>query len=353
MSGANVQVDVVVPCYNYARYLPQCLDSIRKAGSTARVLIIDDCSTDDTPEVGQQLAAADPLVEFRRHAKNQGHINTYNEGLIDWAQSPYSILLSADDLLAPGSLERAVRLMDRHPEVHMTYGFATIFTDTKPPVVDQASDEHQLIPGPQLIQRICAEGNVVPTPAAIVRTAIQQQVGGYKRHLPHSGDMEMWLRFASLGPVGVFNAVQAHYRVHDTNMSRQIYSLALRDRHEQLEACREACEFADGRVPGFADWVAAMAERFAAESFWVGSSAFDRNDAELTAKCMELAREFDPSIVRSRMWRRFRLKQVMGPRLWKGVRKLLNRHDDAGSGVEDRAPPPGSRIGWWPGQVGS
>ena len=48
-----------------------------------RVLIIDDASTDDTPEVAAALAAEDARVEFRRHAVNRGHIATYNEGL-EW-----------------------------------------------------------------------------------------------------------------------------------------------------------------------------------------------------------------------------------------------------------------------------
>ena len=39
--------------------------------------------------------------------------------------------------------------------------------------------------------------NIVPTPTAIVRTAMQKQVDGYRFELPHSGDMEMWLRLAS------------------------------------------------------------------------------------------------------------------------------------------------------------
>jgi glycosyltransferase involved in cell wall biosynthesis len=114
MSG----VDVVVPCYNYARFLPRCVSSILdQQDVNVRVLIIDDASSDDTPQVGQRLAELDPRVEFRRHDVNCGHIATYNEGLLGWASAKYSLLLSADDMLAPAALARATRLMDRHGDV--------------------------------------------------------------------------------------------------------------------------------------------------------------------------------------------------------------------------------------------
>ena len=93
------RVDVIVPCYNYARYLPACAGSaLDQPGVDVRVLVIDDCSPDDTPAVGKKLAAEDARVEFRRHEQNKGHIETYNEG-IEWASGDYVLLLSADDMV--------------------------------------------------------------------------------------------------------------------------------------------------------------------------------------------------------------------------------------------------------------
>src|SRR5262245_8621798 len=97
-------VDVFVPCYNYGRFLRECVGSVlAQPGVEVRVLILDDCSTDDSAEVGRALAASDPRVEYRRHATNRGHIATYNEG-IDWAAADCTMLLSADDLLTQGAL---------------------------------------------------------------------------------------------------------------------------------------------------------------------------------------------------------------------------------------------------------
>src|SRR3954466_1183486 len=114
-------VSVIVPCYNYAHFLANCVNSVlTQAGVTVDVLIIDDCSSDDTATVGADLAT-DSRVNFRRHEKNIGHIPTYNGGL-EWATGDYTVLLSADDLLTPGALARSTGVMDSNPSIGMAYG---------------------------------------------------------------------------------------------------------------------------------------------------------------------------------------------------------------------------------------
>jgi hypothetical protein len=71
---------------------------------------------------------------------------------------------------------------------------------------------------------MCAVGsNLIITPTAIARTSVQKYIGGYRASLPHSGDMEMWLRFAAHGAVAKLDVVQAIYRKHRSNMSDPYY----------------------------------------------------------------------------------------------------------------------------------
>ena len=54
-----------------------------------------------------------------------------------------------------------------------------------------------------------------------MRTSVQKQVGGYDRRLPHTGDLEMWMRLAAHSDVGYIRGVdQAFYRMHDQNMTK-------------------------------------------------------------------------------------------------------------------------------------
>jgi glycosyltransferase involved in cell wall biosynthesis len=204
------KVDIVVPCYRYGCFLPQCLGSIlSQSMADFRVLIIDDASPDDSGAVAEALARSDPRVEAVLHPLNQGHIATYNEG-IAWASSPYFLSLSADDFLAPGALQRAVEIMDARSDVVLTYGACIDTHSGEPgaiPVPPTNAANWTVRSGPDFIAETCDTiRNNVPTPTAIVRTAVQHTIGGYIPALYHSGDMEMWLRFAAHGSVAALRA---------------------------------------------------------------------------------------------------------------------------------------------------
>jgi glycosyltransferase involved in cell wall biosynthesis len=221
--------DIIVPCYNYGRFLETCVRSVlNQSVSDVRVLIIDDASSDDSFAVGERLAREDSRVSLIAHPVNKGHIETYNEG-IAWASGDYLLLLSADDFLVPGALQRAAEVMDENPDVVLTFGDCIPWFDASPapevaPVGTYTWSRFDLMAA------ICASvTNVVPTPTAIARTSVQKAVGGYRKSLPHAGDLEMWLRFAASGSVTRIDAVQAVYRKHSTAMSNAYFAEILAD----------------------------------------------------------------------------------------------------------------------------
>jgi glycosyltransferase involved in cell wall biosynthesis len=350
-------VDVVVPCYNYARFLHRCVDSVLcQEQVDVRVLIIDDASSDNTPEIGKRLAALDPRVDFVCHQVNQGHIATYNEGLLGWASGEYSLLLSADDMLAPGSLARAIQVMDRHKEVGMTYGMALVVGDGEVPAggLKFAPEDYQIVTGEKFLERCCQSGNPVPTPTAVVRTKLQRKLGGYRTEFPHSGDMEMWMRFAVHGSVGVVRAVQAYYRWHSGNMSCQYYNKKLSDRREVLRTCKHVFDTWGERFPRFDVWWKSMCQRCGDDAFWQASEEFDKGDKDAYKAYLEFAEEISPSIRHSSMWWRLRAKRFVGNSLWQKLSPAL-KWVRGGDGGSLRMPAdlvtgfrPGMQTGWWP-----
>jgi glycosyltransferase involved in cell wall biosynthesis len=250
----NSTVQVLVPCYNYGRYLRQCVGSVlSQEGVDVRVLVIDDQSSDDTPEVCRSIAAQDARVEFIRHPRNKGHIATYNEGIAR-AQGDYFVLLSADDLLTPGSLARATGLMNRNPTVGFTYGYAkpVYGAELPPPRTDETGCS--VWRGRDWIGSMCRSGrNFVMSPEVVMRMDIQKRLGGYSASLPHSADMEQWLRAAAMSDVGRVNgADQAYYRVHEQNMHRTVCSGLLFDLKARRDAFLSALETEAAAVAGAA-----------------------------------------------------------------------------------------------------
>lgn len=212
------RIDIAVTCYNYGRFLRQSVESIlNQSHAQCRVLIIDDASGDETPAVSAALAREDKRVQLLRHPVNLGHIATYNEA-IHLAEGDYLLLLSADDFLLPGALARAVAVLDRESEVGLLIGQSIRNESGKSDGQAAPTRNVGLLDPAGFIWDLVLE-NRVATATAIVRTTVQKQLGGYLAELPHSGDLEMWLRFALQSRIACLDAVQAVYRRHEANMS--------------------------------------------------------------------------------------------------------------------------------------
>jgi hypothetical protein len=339
-------VDVVVPCYNYGRYLKGCIESVLSQRDVdVRVLIIDDASSDDTPVVGEGLAANDTRVTFRRHAVNLGHIKTFNEGILDWARAPYTLLISADDALTPGSLARSTRVLDAHPEAGMVYGIALVIKhdSEKIETADAAVPTYQIISGQRFLQQSCEYGIPAPSPAVVVRTSLQQRLGGHRAHLPHSCDMEMWMRFATQGSVGAIKDMQAYYREHGANMNLQYCNRTMGDSRQQIVACREVFDHWCADLPAFGAWMITQRRRLCDEAYWHAGRALEEGDNEGAAMCLAFAREYDPAAWRSPAWWKFRTKAVLGRRVWNNLVPWMQRVRGRGESNQVK-----TLFGWWP-----
>ena len=217
-------IDVVVPCYQYGRFLRESVGSIlSQQVACLRVLIIDNASTDDSLEVAQQLAIEDTRVEVAAHKSNLGQQASYNEG-IDWASADYFMILDADDLLAPGCLQRALSVLDRDPSLVFCHGVERQMVGGTMPAFDTAvpaqGADWQIVSGTDFIRTLCAKGyNLVGNTTVIRRTGAQKEIGYYVPYLKYANDMNMWLRLALLGNVAETKVVQGIRRIHSGQMT--------------------------------------------------------------------------------------------------------------------------------------
>lgn len=220
-------VTVVIPCYNYGHYLGRCVQSVLdQEDVTVDVLVIDDASPDGSGEVAASLAARDSRIHVIRHAKNRGHIATYNEGL-PRATGDYTVLLSADDMLTPGCLARAATLMDSHPQVGMVYGTSLIFNDNTVPSPRTSAKAWVIWEGSDWLAYRCRTGrNPIRSPEVVMRTRVLHKIGYYRHDLPHAADFELWMRASTVSGIGyVAGADQAYYRIHAGNMHQSSFDI--------------------------------------------------------------------------------------------------------------------------------
>jgi glycosyltransferase involved in cell wall biosynthesis len=275
-------------------------------GVDVDVLVIDDASTDGSAQVAAALAAADGRVTLAMHARNQGHIATFNQGL-SRATGDYVVLLSADDSLTPGSLRRATALMEANPEVGFVYGCAVAFDDDTTPAPPRTRERAWAIwDGDDWIADRCREGtNSVRSPTVVMRRSVARSVGDYRAELPHSGDLEMWLRAAAAARVGVvMGADQANYRQHSASMSRAQFVGRLVDLQERRRAFDSFFARHDDRG-AIEVWRPAAYRAMSREAVLVAVMMFDQGQGgdPAVAGLLELARELEPRVTSFWPWK--------------------------------------------------
>jgi hypothetical protein len=323
-------VDVVIPCYRYGAVLPTAVRSVLdQPGVDVRVLVIDDASGDGSADVARELAAVDSRVEVWEHETNKGHIATYNEGLLGWASADYCALLSADDALTPGALKRAADLMDAHPEVGFVYGRPLHWDGSSPlPPARTESQGWTVYKGRSWLRRRFEVGDgCITSPEVVVRTSLQQKIGGYDPELPHTGDIEMWMRFALHADVGYLRGVdQAYYRVHGSNMSVSYYSASgVGDLRQRLVAYTALLERANGQFPEGRVLETGLRRVLAKDALRRAGRAYDKGQAEVEPvdELVAFAREAYDDVEKLPEWHTLRLRQRLGVRATRALRPLV------------------------------
>jgi hypothetical protein len=226
--------------------------------------------------------------------------------------------------------------MDTNPEVGFSFGNVIELSErgAETPtrsIIRAANDAHtRILKGSEFIE-LSGSDNLVPTCSAVVRTDLQKRLGGYRNELPHTGDMEMWLRFAAHASVGFIPACQGVYRQHRGNMSTVYYSIAnghvlyakngrladLRQRKSALDYFAKHCrDLASQRV----HLCSRLYRRLAELAVSHASSAFNDGEIGESSQLSGFALAVCPEIKRSSAWIKLACKRRMGARTWRAVR---------------------------------
>ncbi len=111
----NPRVTIIMPTMNRAQLLPRSIESVLSQNFTDyEFIIIDDGSTDATPNVVEEYAEKDPRIRYIRYEKNQGIPTVRNRGIAE-AKGKYIAWQDDDDEWLPGKLEKTVQKLDSLP----------------------------------------------------------------------------------------------------------------------------------------------------------------------------------------------------------------------------------------------
>jgi len=216
------RVSFVLPCYNYARYLSDCLKSIfgQEGERDFEVIAVDDGSSDDTQEVLKRFA--DPRLKVLVHSVNQGHVATINEGLAA-ARGEFIARIDPDDRYRPYFLAVTLDKFRSFPDVGLVYGDAAVIDESG---VERARRSDRIhggrdFRGNEFLSLL--EENFICSPTAIARREAWLKALPVPEGLAFH-DWYFTLLMAREHDFYYVNHVLADYRVHALNHHGRIVS---------------------------------------------------------------------------------------------------------------------------------
>jgi len=197
-------VSIIVPTYNYARFLPEALESVRAQTYTDwECIVVDDGSTDDTASV---LRAAETNDSRIRHVSqdNRGPSAARNRGIAE-STGDYVQFLDADDLLPPTKLEHQVLAMEADPSIGIVYSDSRFFRGSATDLIGyRMPGPRPSSPAPGLsssdpVLRALIQHNITVVEGPLIRRSVITTVGLFDESLNRAEDWQYWLRCALAG----------------------------------------------------------------------------------------------------------------------------------------------------------
>jgi glycosyltransferase involved in cell wall biosynthesis len=241
--------------HNYARFLPECLDSIlAQTFASFEVVLIDDASTDDSAAVIERYVA-DERVRVARHSENRGFTSSLIEGTEELSRGRFLTVISADDLvLDREAFGRQVAALEANPAAGLC---ASAYLKLGP------GQERELrrpfatpvIPGPEAVRALLTDRECsLLHSGTVIRRETYRAAGGYDPALRNYVDLALWVALGALGSVAFVDAPLYGYRIHGSQFSgsgdqrRAVLREGVAVCHQAIQTARAARLDIRGRV---------------------------------------------------------------------------------------------------------
>jgi hypothetical protein len=212
-SSTTPAVSVVMAVYNGERFLRESVESVlAEPFRDLELVVLDDGSTDATPEILAEYGAADPRVVVHREPGDS--LAEALNRCVAHCTAPLLARLDADDVSVRGRLEEQVGFMKAHPEVVLLGGQARLINDR-----GEAFGTAEYPTGDAALREALRAINPFVHSAVVMRRAAFDAVGGYRSNLAHSEDLDLWLRLAERGGLANLPKPVVEYRMHDAQQS--------------------------------------------------------------------------------------------------------------------------------------
>jgi glycosyltransferase involved in cell wall biosynthesis len=207
------KISVLIPTYNYARYLDQAIQSVLNQTFTDfELIIVDDNSSDNTNTVMQKYLA-DKRISYYKNPTNLGLPGNWNKCL-SLAKGKYLKFLMADDKFHPQLLEKFTAIFDRYPNVSVVTSNKALI-DTRDAITERYNQPYQFLhQGEKIIYESLKTMNFIGEPTTVMIRRENMRLGNFNTEYCWIPDWDMWLRHLSIGDCYIIPEVLSYFRQH-------------------------------------------------------------------------------------------------------------------------------------------
>lgn len=204
------KISVVLPCYNGATMLPTAIEScINQSFKDWELIIVNDCSTDNTLEVALQYADIDNRIRVLDNETNLKLPASLNRGFSE-ARGLYYTWTSDDNIMHANMLQELSSFLDRNPECGLV---ASDYI-----VIDEHDNLKRKVELPDNLSVLLPLNNYLGC-SFMYRKEVAKYVGDYRVDLFLVEDYEYWIRIAMEYPIARLNKILYSYREHPKSLT--------------------------------------------------------------------------------------------------------------------------------------
>lgn len=219
-------VSIIIPNFNHAPYLKQRIDSVlSQTISDIEVIILDDCSTDNSREIIEQYREHPKLAHIILNTQNSGSTFKQWKKGIELAKGEFIWIAESDDVADDHFLESVLTAFDQNPETGLVYTQSALIDENNRVIGSMLPhtsgfniplwEENFGYNGIEFVKKFMLYQNSIPNASAVVfKKKIFEQAGGVDDRFTINGDWDLYTRIMAISDIYYIKATLNRFRMH-------------------------------------------------------------------------------------------------------------------------------------------
>ena len=180
------KISINITTYNRAHLLPRCIESvIFQSYKNIEIIIVDDCSDDNTQKVVSELQKRDKRIKYFRHEKNRGNAEARNTAMKNSLGEYIAFLDDDDEWIDKNKLEKQLKIIEKN-KADIVCSSVRLYSNKK-------KFKEKIIQKPKNLKKWMLKRNgIIYSPTILIKKEIMDKVGGFDKNLERGVDSDFY-----------------------------------------------------------------------------------------------------------------------------------------------------------------